>query len=44
MTHWINFVKLFADKNNLNYKDAVTSGKCREEYQKVKVKLNNIYY
>jgi hypothetical protein len=38
MSNWINFVKSYADKNNLNYKDAMTSGKCREEYQKSKSK------
>ena len=38
MTHWINFVKSYADKNKMSYKDAMTSGKCREEYQKIKMK------
>ena len=38
MSNWINHVKSFADKNNISYKDAMTSGKCREDYNKNKMK------
>ncbi len=31
MTKWIEFVKAFSEKNNLSYKDAMSSEKCKKE-------------
>jgi len=34
---WIEFVKTFADKHKLSYRDALRSPKCKEEYTKLNV-------
>ena len=48
MSSWVNFVKLFAKKNNITYKDAMISEKCKKEYLKTKIKggylPNNLKY
>jgi hypothetical protein len=36
MSKWIDFVKAFADKHKLSYRDALRSFKCKEEYSKSK--------
>lgn len=36
MSKWIDFVKSFADKHKLSYRDALCSPKCKEEYSKMK--------
>jgi|694.fasta_scaffold51543_8 hypothetical protein len=38
MSNWINHVKAFAKENNLSYKDAMSSAKCKNDYTKVKIK------
>ena len=38
MSNWINHVKSYADKNKVSYKDAMSSSKCREDYNKNKLK------
>jgi hypothetical protein len=48
MSKWIEFVKAFAEKNNLSYKEAMSSEKCKKEYSKNKMKggylPNNLKY
>ena len=38
MTNWIDFVKDFSKKNNVSYKEAMSSAKCKNEYSKIKIK------
>jgi len=33
---WIDYVKAFASKNNVSYKDALSNQKCKEGYRKMK--------
>ena len=37
MTNWVDFVKDFSKKNNLSYKEAMSSAKCKNEYFKNKI-------
>ena len=37
MTNWIDFVKDFSKKNNVSYKEAMSSAKCKNEYSKKKI-------
>lgn len=37
MTKWIEFVKDFTKKNNVTYKEAMSSAKCKNEYNKNKI-------
>ncbi len=43
MSNWINFVKAFAEKNNMTYKGAMSSEKCKKEYSKTKYKIKGGY-
>jgi hypothetical protein len=38
MSNWIDFVKDFSKKNNVSYKEAMSSAKCKNEYNKNKIK------
>jgi hypothetical protein len=38
MSNWIDFVKDFSKKNNVSYKEAMSSAKCKNEYSKNKIK------
>ena len=38
MSNWIEHVKDFSKKNNVSYKDAMSSAKCKNEYTKAKIK------
>jgi hypothetical protein len=37
MSNWIEHVKDFSKKNNVSYKDAMSSAKCKNEYTKAKI-------
>ena len=37
MSNWVDFVKDFSKKNNLSYKEAMSSAKCKNEYFKNKI-------
>ena len=43
MSNWINFVKAFAEKNNMTYKEAMSSECCKKEYSKTKSKIKGGY-
>ena len=43
MSNWINFVKAFAEKNNMTYKEAMSSECCKKEYSKTKTKIKGGY-
>lgn len=48
MSNWIEHVKDFSKKNNVSYKDAMSSAKCKNEYTKAKIEggylPNNLKY
>ena len=37
MSNWIEHVKDFSKKNNVSYKEAMSSAKCKNDYAKAKV-------
>jgi hypothetical protein len=37
MSIWIDFVKAYSKKNNVSYKEAMSSAKCKNEYNKAKI-------
>ena len=44
MSIWTDFIKEYSKKNNISYKDAMSSTKCKEEYNKSKMTGGNIKY
>ncbi len=43
MTTWNDYVKAFAEKNNMTYKEAMSSECCKKEYSKTKSKIKGGY-